>query len=568
MANANAVSSAAVSTLNERQWEGLGKVGDAALQVQNLLQMLRDILNELPRAIDTDKLMETMKPYLEQLQRVSESLQAFIQGNSGEEPLDRLRNVLNDVQNAELDKTLKEVLQLLGNLQRAGFFSSIAALSAELKCPIIGENPEDVVQKIHGATASIQYWIDSARQGIGVVGNMVGQLDLPDRLDEIQEMADQWIQMAKRAQRLIQGDAPNLQARLSGMLDMAEILGGQMNIAIGALRDTMPEVLEGAEMSSTLATIGAGGSRWMHIALRVKTLARGNSEDLAQRVEGLLDQVEHLVGYAASAGFFIQAGKDGVGAVRNILSDIDLPEKLDDLAEEAEKWLKIAMRAKALAQGSSDSLADRVGSLLGMAEAASDSLQAAAKALADKGIHLEKLIIPRDDLSIAFGTAADMVGEFWHDGTIRHIGSTISQGAMAWLEIAQIGAKAVQGDAESINARIKEIVQGLHDAHLVDMLPDVFALVGSLQKAGLIGKLNMIMTQIVPMIPSDEVFASGVNKTMKALEQTRSEMKDESNKGGGIFGLMKIFFAQDTQFVLKFAMRFAAIFLKALKQQA
>ncbi len=566
MANANAVSSAAVTTLNERQWEGLGKVGDAALQVQNLLQMLRDILNELPQAIDTDKLMETMKPYLEQLQSVSESLQAFIKGNSGEEPLDRLRNMLNDVQNAELNKTLKEVLQLLGNLQRAGFFSSISTLSAELKCPIIGENPEDMVQKIHRATASIQYWMDSAKQGVGVVGNMVGQLDLPDRLDEIQEMADQWIQMAKRAQRLIQGDAPNLQARLSGMLDIAEILGGQMNIAIGTLRDTMPEVLEGADMSGTLATIGAGGSRWMHIALRVKTLARGNSEDLAQRVEGLLDQVEHLAGYAASAGFFIQAGKDGVGAVRNILSDMDLPEKLDDLAEEAEKWLKIAMRAKALAQGSSDSLADRIGSLLGMAEAVGDSLQAAAKALEDKGIHLEELITPRGDLSIAFGTAADMVGEFWQDGTLRHIGSTISQGVMAWLEIAQIGAKAVRGDAESINARIKEIVQGLHDAHLMDMLPDVFALVGNLQKAGLVGKLNMIMTQVVPMIPSDEVFASGVNKAMKALEQTRTEMKDENNKGGGIFGLMKIVFAKDTQFVLKFAVRFASIFLKALKQ--
>ena len=29
---------------------------------------------------------------------------------------------------------------------------------------------------------------------------------------------------------------------------------------------------------------------------------------------------------------------------------------------------------------------------------------------------------------------------------------------------------------------------------------------------------------------------------------------------------MKIFFAKDTQFVLKFAMRIASIFLKALKQ--
>jgi hypothetical protein len=566
MANANAVSTAAVINLNERQWEGLGKVGDAALQVQNLLQMLRDILNELPQAIDTDKLMETMKPYLEQLQRVSESLQAFIKGDSDEEALDRLRTMLTEVQNAELDKTLKEVLQLLGNLQRAGFFSSVTALSAELKCPIIGENPEDMVQKIHAATASLQYWMESARQGAGVIGNMVGQLDLPDRLDEIQEMADQWMQMARRAQRLVQGDAPSLQARLSAMLDMAEILGGQMNIAIGTLRDTMPEVLESADMSGAFATIGAGGSRWMHIALRVKALAQGNSENLAQRVEGLLDQIDHLAGYAASAGFFIQAGKDGVGAVRNMLTDIDLPEKLDDLAEEAEKWLKIAKRAKLLAQGDAGSLADRVGSLLGMAETVSGSLQAAARALEDRGIHLQELITPHGDLSVALGTVADMVGEFWQDGTIRHIIITVSQGAMAWLEIAKIATATVKGDAESINARIKEIVQGLQDAHLMEMLPDVFALLGNLQKAGLISKVNMVMTKVVPMIPSDEVFASGVNKAMQALEQTRAGMKDENNKGGGLFGLMKIFFAKDTQFVLKFAVRFASIFLKALKQ--
>jgi hypothetical protein len=134
MANANTVPAAVVS-LNERQWEGLGKVGEAALQVQNMLQMLRDVLNELPQAIDTDKLMETMQPYMEKLQGISESLQSFVKGNSDEEPLDRLRALINDAQQAELDKTLKEVLQLLGNLQRSGFFSSMAALSAELKVP-------------------------------------------------------------------------------------------------------------------------------------------------------------------------------------------------------------------------------------------------------------------------------------------------------------------------------------------------------------------------------------------------------------------------------------------------
>ncbi|PKY11679.1 hypothetical protein B1757_03415 [Acidithiobacillus marinus] len=565
MANANTVPAAVVS-LNERQWEGLGKVGDAALQVQDMLQMLRDVLNELPQAIDTDKLMETMQPYMEKLQGISESLQSFVKGNSDEEPLDRLRALINDAQKAELDKTLKEVLQLLGNLQRSGFFASVAALSAELKCPIIGENPEEMVQKIHSSTTTIQYWVESAKQGVGVVGNMVGQLDLPDRLDEIQEMADQWIQMAKRAQRLIQGDAPDLQTRLSGMLDMAEILGGQMNIAIGTLRDTMPEVLESANMGNALASIGSGGNRWMQVAMRVKNLTQGDgSVDMVTRVEGLLDQVEHLAGYAASAGFFVQAGKDGVGAVKGIINDIDLPEKLDDLAEEAEKWLKIAMRAKNLAQGDADSLADRVGGLLKMAETVGGSLQEAAKALEAKGIRLEDILTPRGDLSIAFGTGADFVAELWHDGTIQHIGSTISQGALVWMEIAQIGTKALKGDAESINHRIKGIVQGLHDAHLVDMLPEVFALVGNLQKAGLVGKINMVMSKVVPMMPSDAAFAGGVDKAVKALELTKTEMQNEANKGGGIFGLMKIVFAKDTQYLLKFFIRFATIFMKSLK---
>ncbi|MDD5472143.1 MAG: hypothetical protein PHP05_09550 [Sideroxydans sp.] len=442
----------------------------------------------------------------------------------------------------------------------------MAALSAELKCPIIGENPEEMIQKIHSSTATIQYWLESAKQGVSVVGNMVGQLDLPDRLDEVQEMADQWIQMAKRAQRLIQGDAPDLQTRLSGMLDMAEILGGQMNIAIGTLRDTMPEVLESANMGNALASIGSGGNRWMQVAMRVKHLTQGDgSVDMVSRVEGLLDQVEHLAGYAASAGFFVQAGKDGLGAVKGIISDLDLPDKLDDIAEEAEKWLKIAMRAKDLAQGDADSLADRVGSLLKVAETVGGSLQAAAKALEAKGIRLEEILTPRGDLNIAFGTGADFVAELWHDGTIQHIGSTISQGALIWMEIAQIGAKALKGDAESINHRIKGIVQGLHDAHLIDMLPEVFALVGNLQKAGLVGKINMVMSKVVPMIPSDEVFAGGVDKAVKALELTKTEMQNEANKGGGIFGLMKIVFAKDTQYLLKFFIRFATIFMKSLK---
>ncbi|WP_291511023.1 hypothetical protein [Acidithiobacillus sp.] len=567
MANANAVASSdnTVTPLTPKQWEGLGKVGDAALQIQSLLQMLRDVLAELPNAIDTEKLLAKYQPQLDALRETVESLQGMLTVEGGTE---RLKALLSEVKEAQLDKTLGELITILNNLQKSGFFASLAALSGELRCPLIGDSPEDMVQKLRAAAANLQYWANSAREGVGVIGNVVSQLDLPDRLDEIQEMADQWLQLAKRAQRLIQGDAPSLHDRLDGILNMGEILAGQMSVAIGTLTDTAPELLKSADMSGALATIGSGGRRWLGIALRVKALAQGDAPDLAARVEGLLDQIEHLAGYGENLRFFLQAGKDGLNVVKDMVSEMQLPDKLDELASEAEKWLKIAQRAKALAQGNSESLADRVDGLLVMAETLSQSMAAAAQSLEAQGIHLKNIFSTEGDLNIAFGTAADFLGEMWRDGTIQRIGGNIAQGATIWLEIAQLGGKALKGDAESIASRVREIVQGLHDAKLLDMLPELFALLGNLQKAGLLHKVNLVMAQVVPLMPSDQAFASGVDKAAKALAQTQQEMKDESNRGGGIFGLIKIFFAKDTQYVLRYVVRFASIFLKSMKSPA
>ncbi len=567
MANANAVASSDnnVTPLTPKQWEGLGKVGDAALQVQNLLQMLRDVLAELPNAIDTDKLLAKYQPQLDALRETVESLQSMLTVEGGTE---RLKALLSEVKEAQLDKTLGELITILNNLQKAGFFASLAALSGELRCPLVGDSPEDMVQKLRAAVANLQYWANSAKEGVGVIGNVVGQMDLPDRLDEIQEMADQWLQLAKRAQRLIQGDAPSLHARLEGLLNMGEILAGQMSVAIGTLTDTAPELLKSADMSGALATIGSGGRRWLSIALRVKGLAQGDAPDLATRVEGLLGQIEHLASYGENLRFFLQAGKDGLTVVKDMVSEMQLPDKLDELASEAERWLKIAQRAKSLAQGNAESLADRVDGLLVMAETVSQSMASVAQSLEAQGIHLKNIFSTGGDLNIAFGTAADFIGEMWRDGTIQRIGGNIAQGATIWLEIAQLGGKALKGDADSIASRVRGIVQGLYDAKLLDMLPELFALLGNLQKAGLLHKVNLVMAQVVPLMPSDQAFASGVDKAAKALAQTQREMKDESNRGGGILGLVKIFFAKDTQYVLRYVVRFASIFLKSMKSTA
>ncbi|MDD3760419.1 MAG: hypothetical protein PHO57_06260 [Acidithiobacillus sp.] len=561
MANGNAAAETVVA-LTPKQWEGLGKVGDAALQLQNLLQMFRDVLNELPNAIDTDKLLAKYQPQLDALREATESLQGMLTVDGG---VDRLKQLLSEVKDAQLDKTIGELLTILNNLQKSGFFASLATLSGELKCPLIGENPEDMVNKLRSAMENLQYYWTSAKQGIGVIGNVVGELQLPERLDELQEMADQWLQMAKRAQKLVQGDAPSVQARLEGLLDMAEILGGQMSVALGTIKDTAPELLHNADLNST---VGIAGKRWLQVAIRVKNLAAGDNGDLVSRVEMLLDQVEKVAGFAGNAGFFLQAGKDGLAAVQGIVTDLDLPEKLDILAEEAEKWGKIALRAKRIAIGDAKSgdVADSINNLLDHAETIAETMRNLACNLERQGIHLGDILSPRGDLSIAACTATDFLGEMWRDGTIKNIGADISQGALAWMEIAQIGGAMLKGDAPDITTRVKGLVKELHDAKLMDMVPEALALVGKLQKAGLLHKVNLVLDKALPLLPSDAAFASGVDKAVKALEQTQVEMKDEANKGGGIFGLMKIFFAKDTQFVLKFAVRFASIFLKAWKQ--
>ena len=564
MANGNAAAETVVA-LTPKQWEGLGKVGDAALQLQNLLQMFRDVLNELPNAIDTDKLLTKYQPQLDALRETVESLQGMLTVDGG---VDRLKQLLGEVKDAQLDKTIGELLTILNNLQKSGFFSSLATLSGELQCPLIGDSAEDMVNKLRSAIANLQYYWTSAKQGVGVIGNMAGELSLPDRLDELQEMADQWLQMAKRAQKLIQGDAPSVQARLEGLLDMAEILGGQMSVALGTLKDTAPELLNSADLSGTIGTVGIAGKRWLQVAMRVKNLAAGENGDLVSRVEMLLDQVEKVAGYAGNAGFFLQAGKDGLAAVQGIITDLDLPEKLDTLAEEAEKWVKIAQRAKhiAIGEASSGDVADQINGLLDHAETIAETMRNLACNLERQGFHLGDILSPRGDLSIAACTATDFIGEMWRDGTIKNIGAEISQGALAWMEIAQLGMAMVKGDAPDITTRVKALVKDLHQANLMDMVPEALALISKVQKAGVLHKVNLLFDKALPLIPSDAVFASGVDKAVKALEQTQVEMKDEANKGGGIFGLMKIFFAKDTQYVLKFAVRFASIFLKAWKQ--
>ncbi len=565
MANGNAVSSAeATSILTPKQWEGLGKVGDAALQLQNLLQMFRDVLNELPNAIDTEKLLAKYQPQLDALRETVESLQGLISSEGG---LERLKGFFNEVKDAQLDKTIGELLTILNNLQKAGFFQALATLSGELP-ELVGQNPEQLVQKLREATANVKYYWSSAKQGVGVLGNLAVELDLPDRLDELQEMADQWLQIAKRTQKLLQGDAPSVKARLESLLDMAEILGGEMSVALGTLKDTAPELLRGSDLSTAMGTVSQASRRWLHIIMRVRALAQGNESDLASRVEALLDQVEKLAMTANGLGFYLQAGKDGLAAVQQIVTEMDLPDKLDQLAEEAEKWLKIANRAKRIALGDSKTgdLADQINGLLDHAETVAETLRNLACNLERQGIYLSDILSPRGDLSIGVCTVTDFLGELWRDGTIKNIGAQLSQGALAWMEIAQLGAAALKGNAPDLTTRVKELVKGLHQANLMDMLPDALAMVAKIQKAGVLPKLNMALDKLLPLLPSDAAFASGVDKVGKALAQTQIEMKNESNKGGGIFGLIKIFFAKDTQYVLRFAIRFASTFLHSWKQ--
>lgn len=406
----NEVGAAQAGALTQKEWAGLAKIGDWAFQIEDLLTLVRDVLSELPEAVDEDKVIAAFRPKLQALKETSQEALDLLHIDSAESANERVRDMLHALKRAQLDVVLPQLLDTLALLHDSGMLNRVQIVLRATSTLPQGESLQALIDKVYQLQAQLPYWMDTIKQALAALSEAVLAMNLPEKVDELQEAADAWLRIAMRVKALAQGDADNLAVRVSGLLDQAEYWGGQLSIGIGTLKDVAPEAFKDLDVAAAMA--------------QVKTAAQ--------------------------------------------------------------EWLDIAQQAQAL----------------------------------------------------------------------------------------------VVGDAPSLAERVRRMLAGVRQAHLDEMLPDLINVAGAVHRSGLLKRASTAIDALQPYLPGDAQLKAWIDEGMvlakryqpqvgialAALEQTQAELRGQEKKGGGIMGLLRILFSKDTQYVLRFMIRFFYNDLKAQKK--
>lgn len=406
----NEVGAAQAGALTQKEWAGLAKIGDWAFQIEDLLTLVRDVLSELPEAVDEDKVIAAFRPKLQALKETSQEALDLLHIDSAESANERVRDMLHALKRAQLDVVLPQLLDTLALLHDSGMLNRVQIVLRATSTLPQGESLQALIDKVYQLQAQLPYWMDTVKQALAALSEAVLAMNLPEKVDELQEAADAWLRIAMRVKALAQGDADNLAVRVSGLLDQAEYWGGQLSIGIGTLKDVAPEAFKDLDVAAVMAQVKAA----------------------------------------------------------------------------AQEWLDIAQQAQAL----------------------------------------------------------------------------------------------VVGDAPSLAERVRRMLAGVRQAHLDEMLPDLINVAGAVHRSGLLKRASTAIDALQPYLPSDAQLKAWIDEGMvlakryqpqvgialAALEQTQEELRGQEKKGGGIMGLLRILFSKDTQYVLRFMIRFFYNDLKAQKK--
>ncbi|MEW6611751.1 MAG: hypothetical protein ACOY5C_08755 [Pseudomonadota bacterium] len=404
------VGAAQAGALTQKEWAGLAKIGDWAFQIEDLLTLVRDVLSELPEAVDEDKVIAAFRPKLQALKETSQEALDLLHIDSAESANERVRDMLHALKRAQLDVVLPQLLDTLALLHDSGMLNRVQIVLRATSTLPQGESLQALIDKVYQLQAQLPYWMDTVKQALAALSEAVLAMNLPEKVDELQEAADAWLRIAMRVKALAQGDADNLAVRVSGLLDQAEYWGGQLSIGIGTLKDVAPEAFKDLDVAAVMAQVKAA----------------------------------------------------------------------------AQEWLDIAQQAQAL----------------------------------------------------------------------------------------------VVGDAPSLAERVRRMLAGVRQAHLDEMLPDLINVAGAVHRSGLLKRASTAIDALQPYLPSDAQLKAWIDEGMvlakryqpqvgialAALEQTQEELRGQEKKGGGIMGLLRILFSKDTQYVLRFMIRFFYNDLKAQKK--
>jgi uncharacterized protein YjgD (DUF1641 family) len=279
--------------LSAGQLEGLGKVGDTANQIAELLKMAQAALESMRDSIDIDAMADRVGPEVEALVHTLGELMNFLGIDSAEALQRSVHENLQAMESAQVREAAPELINLLGALHSSGLLKVLPPLLAQIGSLTSSIDPEALAERMQSLNENLRYWTATAREGVRIVGDRVKDLDLPERVAVLEDMADQWWRIAIRAKHLAQGDAESLGDRVEWLVGQAEHWGGQIGIAVGTLRDMAPEVVEDLDLGTIGAKVAAGALEWLDIAWQANDVVKGDAETLTVRVRAILAGIRH-----------------------------------------------------------------------------------------------------------------------------------------------------------------------------------------------------------------------------------------------------------------------------------
>ncbi|APZ42891.1 hypothetical protein [Acidihalobacter ferrooxydans] len=276
-------------TLTAGQLEGLGKVGDTANQITDLLKMAQAALESMRDSIDIDGMADKIGPQVEALLQTLTELMHFVGIESAEDLQNSVHANLQAMETAKVREATPELINLVGALHASGLLKVLPPLLEQIGTLTADLDTEALGERLNSLNENLRYWTATAREGARIIGEQIVQMDLPDKIAVIEDIADQWWHIALRAKRLAQGDAENIGERVEWLLGQAEYWGGHLAVAVGTVRDLAPELLSEVDFGALGAKVGAGALEWIDIARMGTTLVKGDADSLAARVRTMLE---------------------------------------------------------------------------------------------------------------------------------------------------------------------------------------------------------------------------------------------------------------------------------------
>lgn len=275
-------------TLTPTQIEGLGKVGDAANQITELLKLAQTALDSIGDTVDIGELAENVGGQIEALIDTLKEVSEFLGIHSAEDFQNSLDATLKSLEAAKIQETTPELINLLGALHTSGLLKVLPPLLQQIGALTSDIDAESLGQRLSSLNVNLRYWMETAREGARIIGEQVIAMDIPDKVAVLEDIADQWWHIAMRAKNLAQGDAETLGERVEWMLDQAEYWGAQLGVAFATLSDTAPEIWKELDFSTIGAKIREGAVGWYEIGILAAEIIKGDTESLTDRIREML----------------------------------------------------------------------------------------------------------------------------------------------------------------------------------------------------------------------------------------------------------------------------------------